>query len=147
MKERIIKRYANRKMYDTDESRYVSLQDLAEMVRSGETIRVINKEDGEDQTVQVLRQIILDQEKGRDGPSASVLHEWVRMGSSFIDLDWKELRDEAEAWVKKRLTPLSDRPARHKVSLIKEKLEELERKIDLLETLDNPQIKQKKKKG
>jgi polyhydroxyalkanoate synthesis repressor PhaR len=85
MEERWIKRYANRKMYDVENSRYVSLGDLAEIIRSGESIRVTDKSGKEDYTAQVLRQVIMEQSKQSDESTVSALHEWIRMGGSFLD--------------------------------------------------------------
>ncbi|MBI4701735.1 MAG: polyhydroxyalkanoate synthesis regulator DNA-binding domain-containing protein [Deltaproteobacteria bacterium] len=55
---RIIKRYSNRKLYDTAESRYVTLQQVGEMVRSGEDVRIIDNETKEDKTEATLALIL-----------------------------------------------------------------------------------------
>jgi polyhydroxyalkanoate synthesis repressor PhaR len=58
----IIKKYANRRLYNTDTSTYVTLEDLAEMVRSQRDFVVFDAKTGEDLTHAVLTQIIVDQE-------------------------------------------------------------------------------------
>ncbi|MCZ6605562.1 MAG: polyhydroxyalkanoate synthesis repressor PhaR [Alphaproteobacteria bacterium] len=58
----IIKKYANRRLYDTRASRYVTLENLAEMVRAGDAFEVVDAKTGEDLTRQVLAQIIFDAE-------------------------------------------------------------------------------------
>ena len=58
----IIKKYANRRLYNTDTSTYVTLEDLAEMVRSERDFVVYDAKTGEDLTHSVLTQIIVDQE-------------------------------------------------------------------------------------
>jgi polyhydroxyalkanoate synthesis repressor PhaR len=58
----IIKRYKNRRLYNTEEKSYVSYEDLAKIVRSGTDIKVIDS-DGEDVTKAVLIQVILEEEK------------------------------------------------------------------------------------
>ncbi|CAN5175796.1 polyhydroxyalkanoate synthesis repressor PhaR [soil metagenome] len=63
-----IKKYANRRLYNTGTSTYVTLQDLAEMLKSGEDFNVVDAKTGEDITRSVLTQIIFEQE-GKGGQS------------------------------------------------------------------------------
>ena len=67
-KPTIIKKYANRRLYDTGTSTYVTLEDLAAMVKKGEDFVVCDAKSGEDITRPVLTQIIFEQE-GKDGQS------------------------------------------------------------------------------
>lgn len=60
---RIIKRYQNRKLYDTTDSCYVTLEEIAELVRSGEDVRVIDNRNKDDLTRVTLAQIIFEGEK------------------------------------------------------------------------------------
>lgn len=62
---RLIKRYESRKLYDTEESRYVSLDEVADWIRTGQEVRVQDNASGADVTAQTLTQIILDE--GRRG--------------------------------------------------------------------------------
>ena len=57
-----IKKYANRRLYDTESSTYITLDRLAQMVREGREFEVIDAKTGEDITRQVLTQIIVDEE-------------------------------------------------------------------------------------
>ena len=57
-----IKKYANRRLYDTESSSYITLDRLAEMVREGREFEVVDAKSGEDITRQVLTQIIVDEE-------------------------------------------------------------------------------------
>ncbi len=59
----LIKKYANRKLYDTRTSRYVTLDGIAELVRDGHDIRVIDRDSGADLTQVILSQIVLTEEK------------------------------------------------------------------------------------
>lgn len=59
----IIKRYNNRKLYDTHAKRYVTLFDLAEMIRQGDDVIVLDHKNGEDITSQIQAQIIFEQER------------------------------------------------------------------------------------
>ena len=64
----VIKKYENRRLYDTSSSRYVNLEDIAQMVREGTEIRVIDAATGEDLTRLVLTQIIVESAKVPDSP-------------------------------------------------------------------------------
>jgi len=60
---RIIKRYANRKLYDTRDSRYVTLQQIGEFVRDGQDVKIIDNTSKEDLTSATLAQIVYEAEK------------------------------------------------------------------------------------
>jgi polyhydroxyalkanoate synthesis repressor PhaR len=62
---RIIKRYSNRKLYDTKDSRYVTLLQIAEMVRAGEEVQIIDNNTKDDLTEVTLAQIIYEEQKAR----------------------------------------------------------------------------------
>jgi polyhydroxyalkanoate synthesis repressor PhaR len=59
----VVKKYGNRRLYDTSGSRYVNLEDLAEMVRSGADVQVVDAKTGEDLTRVILTQIIVEDAK------------------------------------------------------------------------------------
>lgn len=61
--ERVIKKYANRRLYDAAESRHVTLEDLRKLIVQGEKIKVVDDKTGEDLTRSILLQIIADQEQ------------------------------------------------------------------------------------
>jgi polyhydroxyalkanoate synthesis repressor PhaR len=63
MPSRVIKRYANRKLYDTRDSKYVTLLQIAQFVRDGEDVRIIDNTTKEDLTNVTLAQIIYEEEK------------------------------------------------------------------------------------
>jgi polyhydroxyalkanoate synthesis repressor PhaR len=65
----LIKRYANRKLYDTEASRYITLKGISELIDADEDVRVIDNETGEDITSVALSQILVDSE--REGRRAS----------------------------------------------------------------------------
>ncbi len=79
--ERRIKRYANRKLYDTRESRYITLQDVAEMVRRGDRVRIVDHRDGSDLTAVVLAQIVYEQQRDAPRPREGA----VRLLRRFIE--------------------------------------------------------------
>lgn len=65
----IVKKYANRRLYDTGKSSYVTLEDLAEMVREGLDFKVVDAKTNKDLTQSVLTQIIVEQESKEDTPN------------------------------------------------------------------------------
>src|SRR5205085_2618816 len=90
MKEvKIIKRYQNRKLYDTHESSYVTLDEIAKMIRNGEDLRVIDNKTKNDITAATLTQLLYESErKAKTQPSVELLKEIIRHGdgsfSGFI---------------------------------------------------------------
>jgi len=84
----LIKRYANRKLYNTESSRYITLKGISELVREGRDIQVIDNESGQDITPIVLSQILVDgQKQNRDTSSAvpgQVLSELIQRGGDAI---------------------------------------------------------------
>lgn len=81
-----IKRYPNRKLYDTEAKRYVTLENIALMIQGGRELQVIDHETGEDLTNLTLSQIIFEQEKKGSGflPRA-LLTNLVRASSDTFD--------------------------------------------------------------
>ena len=77
--QRVIRKYTNRRLYDTTGSRHVTLEDLRHLIVSGEKIKVIDDKSGEDLTRQVLLQIISEQEHlGSPVLSAELLEMIIR---------------------------------------------------------------------
>lgn len=75
----VVKKYANRRLYDTGRSSYVTLEDLAEMIREGQEFVVQDAKTGEDLTQSVLTQIIVEQEsKGPNMLQASFLKQIIQ---------------------------------------------------------------------
>ena len=80
-----IKRYPNRKLYDTDAKRYVTLDELATMIQEGADIQVIDNESGEDLTNVTLTQIVLEQQKKSSSfLSRSLLTNLIRSGGDTL---------------------------------------------------------------
>jgi len=88
----LIKKYANRKLYDTRTSRYITLDGIAQLVRDGHDIRVVDRDNGNDLTQVTLSQIVLSEEKR--GPArlidagGEVLHD---RGQALLDYVRKTL--------------------------------------------------------
>jgi polyhydroxyalkanoate synthesis repressor PhaR len=76
----VVKKYANRRLYDTSSSAYVTLDDLAEMVKSGTDFVVYDAKTNEDLTRQILTQIIVEQEsRGENLLPVQFLRQLIRM--------------------------------------------------------------------
>jgi polyhydroxyalkanoate synthesis repressor PhaR len=63
----VIKRYPNRKLYDTEAKRYITLEQIASLIRDGQDIQVVDHATGEDLTALTLTQVILEQERKLNG--------------------------------------------------------------------------------
>src|SRR5437016_1804976 len=96
----VIKRYSNRKLYDTQESRYVTLEEIEEMIRAGREISVVDAATGEDLTSVTLAQIILENERNRRAalPSA-FLHQLIKYGETWQDFVQKSMKSSLEGLV------------------------------------------------
>ena len=102
---KVIKRYTNRKLYDTVESRYVTLDEIAEMVKQGVEVRIVENKSKEDLTSVTLAQIIFEEEKKKNRMPLSVLREIIRHpGESISEFISREvsprmasIREEAES--------------------------------------------------
>lgn len=93
----VIKRYSNRKLYDTQESRYVTLEELEEMIRAGKEIRVVDAATGEDLTSVTLAQIILENERAhRAALPTAFLHQLIKHGETWQDFVQGSLRASLE---------------------------------------------------
>jgi polyhydroxyalkanoate synthesis repressor PhaR len=82
MKEvKVIKRYQNRKLYDTHESSYVTLDEIAKMIKNGEDLRVIDNKTKNDITAATLTQLLYETErKSKIQPSVDLLKEIIKHG-------------------------------------------------------------------
>ncbi|MFQ5457409.1 MAG: polyhydroxyalkanoate synthesis regulator DNA-binding domain-containing protein [Myxococcota bacterium] len=82
----LIKRYSNRKLYNTGESRYITLDELADLIKAGEHIRVVDNDSGEDLTSVTLSQILLENErKKRDALPRSLLIDLIQRSDQLVD--------------------------------------------------------------
>lgn len=98
----VIKKYENRRLYDTTNSRYVNLEEVAEMLRSGADIQVVDAKTNEDLTRTVLTQIIVEETKGRElGLPLELLRQLVLASDSARHqfLEWY-LKNAMEAYQK-----------------------------------------------
>ena len=80
----LIKRYANRKLYNTAISRYITLKGIAELIEQGEEVRVIDNETGEDITSITLSQILVDTERSNRAVPGSVISGLFQKGGDAL---------------------------------------------------------------
>jgi polyhydroxyalkanoate synthesis repressor PhaR len=82
----LIKRYSNRKLYDLQQSRYVTLDALERMIGEGKDLSVVDARTGDDLTSIALVQILLERERTRRGMlSPALLHQMIRRGGAWQD--------------------------------------------------------------
>ena len=77
---RTIRRYTNRKLYDTRDSRYITLEQLADLVRAGEDLRVVDSATQQDLTAAKLAQVIFEEEKRSPRLTVESLRQIIREG-------------------------------------------------------------------
>ncbi len=135
---RLIKRYGggSRKLYDTEESRYVSLDEVAGRVRAGQELRVVDSASGEDVTGQVLAQVIYEGEKqGIRLLSPELLHDVIRRGEAALQAKVEQLQAGVDRLVKgsvDRLPPVRD--LRGEYEALQQGLADLEASLAALES-------------
>ena len=82
---KIIKRYGNRKLYDTQLSRYVTLEEISHMIREGHDLKVIDNKTKQDLTTLTLTQIMLEEEKNKKNIlPLSLLRNLIQQGGDSI---------------------------------------------------------------
>jgi len=125
---RVIKRYDNRKLYDTEDKRYVSLDELAGLIRAGHVITVIDNATESDITAQTLTKII-SEEGSKHLPllQTDYLHELVRWGGRAVTGGAEQLRRGVDRVLEVSLERLGfGRDARQEIERLRQRLEELE---------------------
>jgi polyhydroxyalkanoate synthesis repressor PhaR len=80
----LVKKYTNRRLYDTEESRYITLEELAEKIRAGEDATVIDAKTGEDLTQVTLTQIIMESRGAVRILPVPLLIQLIRLGDEAL---------------------------------------------------------------
>ncbi|HZY04599.1 MAG TPA: polyhydroxyalkanoate synthesis regulator DNA-binding domain-containing protein [Anaeromyxobacteraceae bacterium] len=140
---KVIKRYTNRKLYDTVESRYVTLDEIAEMVKAGLEVKILDNRTKEDLTSVTLAQIIFEEEKKTSKMSLRTLRDLIRHGGEraqqFVEDTQAELRGRVEGLrqaAEQRVQTLISRgqqtgdKARDLLASSQEAVSQLSRKLD-----------------
>ncbi len=92
----LIKRYANRKLYNTDASRYITLKGISELLDEGHEVRVVDNETGEDITNVALSQILVDSERKNSAVPRSLLSQIMERGGDIVYGALKKGIDDAQ---------------------------------------------------
>ena len=102
--DRIIKKYPNRRLYDTKLSRYVTLADVRELVMQGEQFRVVDTSDKEDITRSILLQIMLEEESGGEPLfSAKMLAQLIQFyGGSWQSMFTRYMEESLDLFAKQQ---------------------------------------------
>jgi len=152
----VIKKYSNRKLYDLNRSRYVTLEEIAEMIRQGRQVKIVDADSQEDLTNVTLVQILLEEEKRRNLLPVAFLHRLIKYGEMYQDVFRQYLSSSLDAMLSMQretkkgmgqwttlggldeMAPsgepaIRENPANVKAELdsLKEKLTELEKKLGL----------------
>jgi len=131
MTKRLIKRYENRKLYDKKGGKYISLEEIAELIKGGEQIRVIDNATRRDITSQTLTLIILEEGKrGKNLLSSDTLHEIIRRGGSFLEESVKLVRTRLDSWVPEPISRLVN--GTKDFEILQKRIEELEEQVNNL---------------
>ena len=138
---KLIKRYSNRKLYDTERSSYVTLEEISQMVRDGSELRIVDNKSGEDITSVTLAQIVFEQEKkDKRTLPMQALRDMIRSPSDFISRlsrDVTDMREDAMSQVEKVKRTAAQQqaevvaPVREFFDSIPRALEEVQARIDL----------------
>ncbi|HSU15368.1 polyhydroxyalkanoate synthesis regulator DNA-binding domain-containing protein [Longimicrobium sp.] len=127
---RVIKRYGNRKLYDVQASEYVSLEQVAGIIRGGETVEVVDNVTGEDITAQTLTQVVLEEGKrGRGLLGAELLHDLLRKSGKAIESGVGQVRhgvDELVSASLGRVTRVLQGPQTQELKQLRQQLAQLE---------------------
>lgn len=128
---RVIKRYENRKLYDTESRKYISLEEIASLIREGVDVKVVENATDADITAQTLTQVIFEEgKKGRNPLSTEILHDVIRWGNGFIDGGLEQVRQSLDHLVPDSVNKLLGRSKSDEV-------EELKKRVELLEDMIN----------
>ena len=136
---KVIKRYTNRKLYDTVESRYVTLDEIAEMVKAGGEVKILDNRTKDDLTSVTLAQIIFEEEKKTSKMSLRTLRDLIRHGGEraqqFVEDTQAEWRGRVEG-IRQAAQTLINKgqqtgdKARDLLSSSQEAVSQLSRKLD-----------------
>ena len=133
--ERLIKKYPNRRLYDTRDSRYITLDDARQMVVDGESFKVVDQKTGEDLTRSILLQIIMEQENhGEPLFNSAILSEFIRNNStasrdyftSFLEASMQMFGEQQSSLVDQMGQALKGSPMDFWMDMTRKNLENLQ---------------------
>jgi polyhydroxyalkanoate synthesis repressor PhaR len=114
----LVKKYGNRRLYDTERSRYITLEDLTESIRAGADVRVVDAKTGADLTQATLTQIIIEGRGADRILPAPLLHQLIRLGDDALaDFLGRYVQAALELYLQARKTSQSFMPFNPLVAL------------------------------
>jgi len=137
----VVKKYANRRLYDTAHSCYVNLRQISDLIREGHTVEVVDASSGEDLSKVILTQIILEEEKGqRNLLPVDFLHRIIQEGESaygqFLERGleagltaYRSAQEQMEKAFRGWMQPwmeLSESDSRKEVQALRDRVQQLE---------------------
>jgi polyhydroxyalkanoate synthesis repressor PhaR len=148
---RLIKRYGNRKLYDVEASRYVTLDGIRALVQAGDDVRVVDNDSGEDLTRVTFAQIIYEAEKKTNGGTGTLslplLRRLVQFGDDAVrdlrrgvERGLETVREAAEQGVQ-QLVGRSSRKGGKRHSLLEDLVQAPQRTIDDLQHRIDAQVR------
>jgi polyhydroxyalkanoate synthesis repressor PhaR len=131
---RFIKRYGNRKLYDVERSRYITLDGIRALVQAGIDVKVVDNRTGEDLTGVTFAQIIYEAEKRNSGAQAlPMLRRMIEIGDETVQRSREALEsvvDAAEKGVRKLVGSEGGHFFEDMLDLPQRRLDELQKRID-----------------
>jgi polyhydroxyalkanoate synthesis repressor PhaR len=95
----VIKRYPNRKLYNTESKQYITLEEISELIRRGQNVSVVDNATGEDLTALTLTQVIFEQEKKQSGfLPHSILTDLIQAGGDRLSTLQQTLASSIGLW-------------------------------------------------
>ena len=142
----LIKKYANRKLYDTRTSRYITLEGISDLLRQGADIHVVDRETGRDITAVTLSQIVTTEEKRTDfepaGPRSergqqllTYVRDALNVPAVLVGQEVERRRGELETIVDAAIERAMSRlaiPSQREVQRLNRRVDELESKLSRL---------------
>ncbi len=131
---RLIKRYDNRKLYDTVDKRYISLEEIAELVRAGQQVEITDNATGADLTAETLTKVILEEQSSKRALPPQFLHDLLRSGGKALSTGVARLNRSLDVVLEaslRRMTPV--RQVTEEMARLRERMNRLERLIDSME--------------
>jgi polyhydroxyalkanoate synthesis repressor PhaR len=148
---RLIKRYGggSRKLYDTEESRYVSLDEIAGWIRKGQELQVVDSATGEDVTSQTLTQVIYEDHKnGISFLPKEFLHDVIRRGGQVLATKVGQIQTGVDRLVRASVDKLAPAVGMNdELDLLRQRLAQLEESLADLEEAEPAATSSRAKKG
>ena len=156
----IIKKYENRRLYDTGGSRYVNLEDVARMVREGVDVQVLDARTGEDLTRLILTQVIVEDAKGRESglpldllrqlivASDRATHEFLTWYLNTVTEMYQKAQSALHTRPRDLMRSLFSSPApppqAEEITALRQRVQELEQRLEMATSARNKPRKKRK---